>query len=165
MTPSIRKAVVLVALFTLGGTVMASLLNAKPASGENRAADGYLAALDKISKSEDVKPVDNMHHFMEYIYGPVFNRLKGSMEKAPADKAGWTQLKSDSLILAEVSILLAERAPENKDAKGWKNSAKTTYTAASATYQAARKKDFDGVKKNFAEMINGCKACHEEYRK
>lgn len=164
MLPSVRKALLLVVVFGMVGTVIAALLDPEPAQGASSKSESSnettVATMD-----DDLKPVDNMHHFMEYIYEPVHDRLKEAVKKEPADKKGWSALKSDSLILAESSILLADRAPAKEDPATWVKSSKTTYAGASALYQAARKKDFEGVKKGYAAMLDGCKQCHEAYRK
>ena len=171
MSPIAKKTIMLVALFTLSGALASTMFNPGSARGANNRSSDALSLAGKAVE-EKLKPVDNMHHFMEYIYEPVFNDLKALVEKEPADKKGWSAIKSKSLILAETSILLHDRVPavnllEDKDApdaKEWTDATSITYKGASALYQSARKKDFDGVKKHFGEMLNGCKKCHEAYR-
>lgn len=166
MSPSIKKTIVLVALFSFSGMLTASMLNPEPAAGANPALFDALALEQKLATSDELQPVDNMHHFMEYIYEPVFDHLKTGLENEPGDKAGWNQIKSSAMILAESSILLADRVPEDAGDKAdaWKMSSKLVYQGGSGVYQAARKKDFASAKKHFADMINGCKQCHEKFR-
>ncbi|MEE2642479.1 MAG: cytochrome c [Planctomycetota bacterium] len=164
MTPSLKKASLLFVLFTGCGFVLATMLEPESVAGARTGASDAYTLESSLSGADDLKPVDNMHHFMEYIYEPVFNDLKELVKEAPADKKGWTALKSKSLILAESSILLADRPDEKGDADSWKEASVLVHRGGSALYQAARKKDFEGVKKGFAAMINGCKKCHEEFR-
>lgn len=160
-----RKAIFLFLLFAFCGLLLASMFSPEPVVGANVPRSDALSLESKLTDDDKLKPVDNMHHFMEYIYEPVFNNLKTSVAKEPADKAGWTAIKSGALILAETSILLAKRTPPENKSSTWKESSELVYQGGSSLYQAARKKDFGGVQKHFGEMINGCKKCHEQYRK
>lgn len=166
MSPLVKKAFLLMVLFGTSGVLASSLLNPNPVSGANETAGDALSLEARITGKDDgFKPVDNIHHFMEYIYEPVIHELKEAVAKEPADKAGWNSIKSNSLILAETSILLAERKKAEDDSPVWHQSSKLVYDGGSAMYQAARKKDFDVVKKGFGQLVNGCKQCHEKYRK
>lgn len=160
-----KKAVFLFLLFAFSGLLLASMFTPETVVGANIPASDALALESKVTNDDHLKPVDNMHHFMEYIYEPVFNNLKKSVEKEPVEKAGWTAIKSGALILAETSILLAERPPAENKSSTWKETSELVYQGGSGLYQAARKKDFAGVQKHFGQMINGCKKCHAEYRK
>ena len=110
-----RKAIFRFLFFAFCGLLLASMFSPEPVVGANAPSSDALSLESKLTDDDKLKPVDNMHHFMEYIYEPVFNNLKKSVAKEPADKAGWTAIKSGALILAETSILLAKRTPpENK---------------------------------------------------
>lgn len=134
-------------------------------SGANAYSSDALATDLSSNRIDELKPVDNMHHFMEYIYGPIFTELKELVAEEPADKATWGKIKSRSLILAETTILLAKRHPPKDKSATWNEASVLLYKGGSDLYQAARKKDFAATQTHFGAMINGCKKCHEEYRK
>ena len=115
-------------------------------------------------QSDDFQPVDNMHHFMEYIYEPIYKELKPFTEKEPADKKAWSTMKKDAMILSEASTLLAQRVPTKGDADEWKKWSLQVHKYGAELYQAARKKDFENAKKHFAAMSEGCAKCHESFR-
>lgn len=123
------------------------------------------------SKNESEKPkqesgfaaVDNMHHFMEYINEPVYESLKAAIEDGPPAKKNWGKIKSSSLILAETSILLANRTDFKAEAS-WRATSLQLHQTGKALYQAARKKNLELTQKHFAEMTKSCSKCHEEYR-
>lgn len=107
-------------------------------------------------------PVDNMHHFMEYICEPSYKALKNSLAKKPENKSDWKAIKNHALVLAETSALVAARAPE-ENAQEWKEIAKTVYDSGSALYQSARKMKYDEAKTNYEEMITNCNKCHNDF--
>jgi cytochrome c553 len=112
----------------------------------------------------DYEPVDNMHHLMEYIYGPIFGELKASQTNTD-DENYWKTVKKTTLVIAEVTSLLAQRGPDGDNAKIWTDASQSLHNAAKATYQAGREKNQEGVTKNLALMQAGCKACHGTFKK
>ena len=165
MSQKIRKAVVWSCLLTLMGMLLTSAWQPEELAGANRPLANDSTKADKSNTSDDLKPVDNMHHFMEYIYEPTFDHLNSAVAAEPSDKATWSRIKSASLILAESSILLANRAPSKDAQASWKNFSGVVYRGGAGLYRAARKKDYEGVKKQFAIMKSGCSQCHKQYRK
>ena len=172
MLPSVKKAIFLAVVFCISGMLVASMLDPERVSANYASSDKIsleqLDATENVSvvpsEKDELKPVDNVHHFMEYIVGPVTNDLKKALEKEPTDKAGWTKIKTGSLILAETSILLADRPTEKGEEKPWKKYTEVVYKGGSALYKAARKKDFPAAKKHFGEMVDGCAKCHAEFK-
>lgn len=153
VTLTVIAAVIAISVYDFGAP--ANTTAAEPGNGST-----VVPATD-----DSLKPVDNMHHFMEYAYEPVYKNLAAAIKTEPADKAGWAKVKSGSMILAEASILLANRVPEDEDStETWKASSKLVHKHGSELFHAARKKDFAQVQKSFAAMSEGCKKCHEEYR-
>ena len=108
------------------------------------------------------EPVDNMHHFMEYVFEPNYKRLKAGLAEAPADKAAWKAIKGDSLTLAEGTNLLLMRAPE-KNPGAWKAMAVEVRGHGSDLFQAARKSDFKAARTSYESMISRCNACHKQF--
>lgn len=111
------------------------------------------------------EPVDNMHHFMEYIAQPRYRSLKKSLAgDPPANRKGWKSIKSDALILTETTALLADRIPEGataEQATQWRQISHDVYTAGKALYKSAG--DFDAAKKNYSSMIDSCNQCHQSF--
>ncbi len=107
-------------------------------------------------------PIDNMHHFMEYVFEPAYKRLRASLSTAPADKASWKAVKGDALTLAEASNLLIRRAP--KDSHGlWVERATDVRQQGARLFQAARKSDYPTSRIAYRAMIENCNQCHQKF--
>jgi hypothetical protein len=104
----------------------------------------------------------DMHEFMEYVFEPPYKRLKAGLASAPADRAAWKGIKSDSLILAEATNLLLHRQPD-ESANQWVKNAQNVRQQGSQLYQAAKKRDFDLSQKQFAAMLKTCNQCHDQF--
>ena len=121
----------------------------------------------KVENSIEVKfePVDNMHHFMEYISQPSYKALKAAMSgEAPKDRRGWKVIKSHALILAETSALVAERVPKDATAaekEEWQELSLKVYESGKQLYKSAGK--FDDAKKHYGTMIENCNKCHSSF--
>ncbi|MFN7628223.1 MAG: hypothetical protein ACK5PZ_15455 [Pirellula sp.] len=110
-----------------------------------------------------IKPLDvNMHDFMEGMFQAPYRRLKVSMAKEPADNAGWKQLRSDTLILAEGCNLLLTRLPE-KDGEDWVTHSGASRDAGAEVYSAAKQKDFAKSRAAYEKMLTHCNACHKQF--
>ena len=107
-------------------------------------------------------PVDNMHHFMEYVFEPAYKRLKTSLADAPADRAAWKAVKGDSLTLAEGCNLLLLRAPDEAGDK-WRSLAGATRTRAAQLYNAARESDYETARGSYVGMLKACNTCHKQF--
>jgi hypothetical protein len=114
---------------------------------------------------ESFEPIDNMHHFMEYISQPSYRSLKKSFAgEAPENRKGWKSIKSHALILAETSALVADRFPQDcseEQASQWRQISLEVYTAGKQLYKSAG--DFDAAKKNYGVMIESCNKCHQVF--
>ena len=111
---------------------------------------------------DDFAPVDNMHHFMEYICEPSYKSLQAAMANKPANRRAWSPIKSAALILAETSSIVASRGPKD-DAKKmaeWKKISVDVYQSAKGLYSAAGKNDYDLATKQYGLMIENCNKCH-----
>ena len=107
------------------------------------------------------EPVDNMHHFMEYVCEPSYKSLKKWFaEEGEKDRAAWKVFKNHALVLAESSALVAQRAPE-KNSEEWKQIAHDVYTSGSAMYKS--KGDFAKAKKHYGTVIENCNQCHKKF--
>ncbi|MBM3967994.1 MAG: cytochrome c, partial [Planctomycetes bacterium] len=110
-----------------------------------------------------IKPLDvNMHDFMEGMFQAPYRRLKVSMSKEPADNAGWKQLRSDTLILAEGCNLLLTRLPE-KDSTDWVTHSVASRDTGAEVYSAAKQKDYAKSRAAYEKMLTHCNACHKQF--
>lgn len=112
---------------------------------------------------EDFEPVDNMHHFMEYICEPSYKGLKKMMQEEQLDRAGWKAFKNHALVLAETSALVAQRGPNKDEAKNkkWKEICLEVYRSGKDLYQA--KGNLESAKKHYATMVDNCNQCHKVF--
>ena len=128
-----------------------------------------LGTVDSPVEADDAKPADNdiqpvdddMHHFMEYVFEPIYKRLKAALATEPADKQVWKGIKGDALTLAECANLLAMRVPE--DGYMWKDISIQVRGHGSQLYQAARKSDYPAARKAYVSMLQQCNACHKKF--
>ena len=81
---------------------------------------------------------------------------------APADRAAWKGVKSDALILAESANLLLHRRPADA-AAAWDDHAVAVRQQGSHLYQAAKKRDLDLARQQFAGLLKKCNQCHTQF--
>lgn len=123
--------------------------------------EGKIANVESATEDK-FAPVDNMHHFMEYVCEPSYKGLKQIMENEPKDRQAWKAFKNHALVLAETSALVAARGPEDPEkSKKWKQIALDVYTNGAALYKSAGK--FEEAKKHYSAMIDNCNKCHTEF--
>jgi hypothetical protein len=117
------------------------------------------------SDEASFEPIDNMHHFMEYISQPSYRSLKKSFAgEAPENRKGWKSIKSHALILAETSALVADRVPKDsseEQAAQWREISLEVYTAGKQLYKSAG--DFEAAKTHYGVMIESCNKCHQVF--
>ena len=107
------------------------------------------------------QPVDDMHHFMEYIFEPNYERLREQLAEEPADKQSWKAIRGDALTLAECANLLLLRAPkENAD---WQRLSAAVRAHGGELYQAARLGDYTASREAYTTMLTQCNACHTQF--
>ena len=112
------------------------------------------------------KPIDSMHHFMEYVFEPRYKELKQALAAKPIDKQTWKKIKAGSLTLAEAANLLITRPPgdaQDDEKKLWIGYARAIRSETTALFQAARKKQFVSVRTAFHSTIQKCNACHQKF--
>ena len=116
------------------------------------------------AEEEAFAPVDNMHHFMEYICEPSYKGLKQVLATEPADRKAWKVFKNHALVLAETSALVADRGPEEGDkAKQWDAIALAVYKHGKDLYKSSGK--YEDAKKHYGLMIDNCNKCHTVFAK
>lgn len=105
------------------------------------------------------EPIDNMHHFMEYICEPSYKGLKQVLATEPADRKAWKAFKNHALVLAESSALVAARGPEDEvKNKQWKAISLEVYQSGKSLYKSAG--NYSDAKKHYGVMLDSCNRCH-----
>ncbi len=137
----------------------------KKTESEAAASQESTAAGEDANADAAFEPIDNMHHFMEYISQPSYRSLKKSFAgEAPENRMGWKSIKSHALILAETSALVSERVPEGsteKQASRWRELSMEVYQSGKSLYKSVG--DFEASKKQYGVMIESCNKCHQEF--
>ena len=116
-------------------------------------------AKEEASIDEQFVPVDNMHHFMEYICEPSYKGLKAALAEEPANRRAWKPFKNHSLVLAETSAMVASRGPKDPaKSKQWKQISLDVHKHGTALYKSAGK--YEQAKQHYGLMIDSCNKCH-----
>ena len=111
------------------------------------------------SAEDQFAPVDNMHHFMEYVCEPSYKGLKQVLATQPEGRNAWKTFKNHALVLAETSALVAARAPDDEaKAKQWKQISFSVYESGKALYKSSG--NYDDARKHYELMIDQCNKCH-----
>jgi hypothetical protein len=141
------------------------------ASGQGSAKKMPMQDESKAVKTESsvaansFEPIDNMHHFMEYISQPSYKALKAAFAGDPPEgRRAWKGIKSHALILAETTAIVAKRTPKDatdEQKSEWKEISVEVYAAGKALYKSAG--DFELAKKNYGVMIESCNKCHQVF--
>ncbi len=165
MNPRYSKIFGLFFLAAFGGLLIAASIPTRTVEAESNSLGMPEQSSAAIVFVDEFEPVDNMHHFMEYVYEPVYKELAEVLKTEPADKKAWAKVKSGAMILAESSSLLAKRPSEKADAKKWSEFSAIVNSNGAKLFHAARAKDYDKAQTLFKEMSTGCAKCHESYKK
>jgi hypothetical protein len=147
-------------MFTFGVLLIAAAVVLFNMTGP---AEPAHAAEPETRAISTVQPVESdMHEFMEYIFEPSYKRLKVNMAAAEKTKTIWKAIKSDSLILAESSNLLALR-PSKENRADWIGHTAAVREAGGQLYAAAKKKDADLAAGAYRKMLTRCNDCHKQF--
>lgn len=104
-------------------------------------------------------PVDDMHHFMEYVCEPSYKDLQQLLASEPTSRPEWKSLKNHAMVLAESSALVADRGPEEaSESKQWKSISLAVHRHGTSLYKSAGK--YADAKKHFGLMVDQCNKCH-----
>lgn len=151
----------LLAIVTLSlGLAWPVVQDKKEMAKEATAAQETKAAeTDETDDEQEFEPVDNMHHFMEYICEPSYKGLRAALETEPENRRAWKAFKNHALVLAETSKLVAERGPDDEaKSKEWKAISLAVYKSGKSLYKSAGK--YEDAKKHYGMMIDQCNKCH-----
>lgn len=154
-----------------GGLLVVSLIlgvsigfSHAPPQEEGKQKQKQEATQEEGAVPDEFPPLDNMHHFMEYIAQPVYKDLKAALAEEPASRGDWKKIKGYSLILAETSSLVADRVPDDateEQTKEWRKYAWEVREAGSGVYRA--RGDYAAARASYEVMIDNCNACHNAF--
>ena len=123
-----------------------------------------LPSIRQPASEDPFPPVDNMHHFMEYISQPAYQALQQALASEPADRQAWRPVKMNALLLAETSGLVADRAPADFDAtqtQQWKQISRDVYDAGKQLYGSIG--DYEQARQHYSRLIDNCNRCHQVF--
>ena len=129
-------------------------------------ANSISTTQDGEEQEVELAPVADMHHFMEYISKPSYRELKSLLAEEKIRRSAWKKVEQHALILAETTILVAQRPPEDATEEvttDWHGISVDTYKHAVALYKAAGEKDQEVALEHYGLMMDACNACHSKY--
>lgn len=152
-----------VSAFLVSVTLLFALIPVQEKQKQESATDQTSEVQAADSEQVDFAPVDNMHHFMEYICEPSYKGLKKIMAKEPENRKQWKAFKNHSLVLAETSALVATRGPKDDEEKSahWKQLSLDVYHSGKLLYKSAGK--FEEAQKHYSTLIDNCNKCHTSF--
>jgi len=137
----------------------ASLISIGLASVIQESDDKPAEGSKEVSVDDQFVAVDNMHHFMEYVFEPSYKGLKATLAAEPENRKAWKPFKNHALVLAESTTLLAQRGPEEAEkSKQWKQISLDVHKQATALYKSSG--DYDQAKQHYGTMLESCNKCH-----
>lgn len=121
-------------------------------------------SVQQATSDDDFEPIDNMHHFMEYICEPSYKGLRQVMATEPADRKAWKVFKNHALVLAETSALVANRGPKDEvKNQQWKAISAEVYRSGSSLYKSSG--NYVEALKHYSAMLDSCNRCHTVFAK
>lgn len=126
--------------------------------------NSFSSPVQQSGSEDDFEPIDNMHHFMEYICEPSYKGLKPLMATEPADRKAWKVFKNHALVLAETSALVANRGPKDEvKNQQWKAISAEVYRSGKSLYKSSG--NYVEAKKHYSTMLDSCNRCHTVFAK
>ena len=151
-------------ILTFGAMAINSSLPQNSAAGITQS--GPVQTKNIQEEEADFPPVDDMHHFMEYISKPSYRELKSMFGEEKIRRSTWRKISQHALVLAESTILVADRPPADSNeevAADWRALSKANYDHAVALYKASREKEEERARESYSLMLDACNKCHEKY--
>jgi hypothetical protein len=137
-------------------------------AGAGLLAGALFAGLGGLG-AQEVEPVPvprqvgTMSDLMVKIIYPTSDAILYISSRTPTDEAGWNELQSKALMLAESANLLM--SPIHAwDQDRWMRDAKLMLDAGEAAYEAAMARDVDGLAELNEAVYQSCVTCHLHYR-
>src|ERR1043166_4333523 len=112
-------------------------------------------------------PVVDNGEFMDLFLKTTYGELQSAMAKRPLDRKAWAAIYQRAIQVAEMQNLLFFRdRPEASDTRWAALTAASRQNAADLAAAALfglrniQKADFEGVRKKYIAVSEGCNACH-----
>jgi hypothetical protein len=111
----------------------------------------------------DLKPLVDVHEFMEHVVEGTFATVKNGLNDRPADAKAWRLVRDASLLLGESGNLLLIRKPEAADDAEWSKRAIALRESGDALGKAAKTRDYGASRKAYVTLVQACNQCHAKY--
>lgn len=145
-------------------SVLAVTIQESPDTLQEDATSKQESAAVGNSRENPFEPIDDMHHFMEYVVQPAYQSLRKSMAEEPADRRGWRPIRQSAILLGETSVIVWMRVPDGLDdtrAGLWKEISLDVHKSGKALYDAGT--DFARARECYEKLIDNCNRCHKEF--
>lgn len=109
-------------------------------------------------------PDATVKQHMQEVTVPASDAVFAVAGETPKDDAGWKNVKTSALALADSGQWLLDNAP-TADPQIWRKTAKDLADAAKAAALAAEIKDSDNVSAAGNTLYEACESCHASYLK
>jgi hypothetical protein len=109
------------------------------------------------------EPVAETRLLMEGLNQANFQGLERLLREKPATVEAWTFARGQALLIAETGNLLLLRPPRQGQTV-WMDRSADLRTAATRLARTAASQDYDGCRKQLAELAKCCNRCHETFR-
>ena len=113
--------------------------------------------------SLDLRPLANVHEFMEHVVEGNFATLKKALSEKPVDAQTWRSVRDTSLLLGESGNLLLIRKPDDANASDWSKRSIALRDAGDALSKAGKAKDHDASRRAYRLLVQACNDCHSKY--
>jgi hypothetical protein len=110
-----------------------------------------------------LKPLVDVHEFMEHVMSGTFDTVKGRLKEKPNDDSAWRSVRDASLLLGESGNLLLIRKPESADETEWSNLSIALRESGDALAKAAKSKNYDACRTAYLIVVRSCNMCHIKY--
>jgi hypothetical protein len=131
--------------------IPASLTTTRPAAGP------------RASDASELKPLADVHEFMEHVVDGTFATVKNGLKERPVDAKAWRAVRDASLLLGECGNLLLIRKPDGADGAEWSKLSTALRESGDVLTKAAKSKDYDASRKALLALVESCNQCHVKY--
>jgi hypothetical protein len=111
----------------------------------------------------DLKPLVDVHEFMEHVVDNTFAKVKQGLADEPVDFKAWRAVRDASLLLGESGNLLLIRKPDAADSAEWSKLSIAMRESGDALTKAAKSKDYDASRKTYLAVVQSCNQCHIKF--
>jgi hypothetical protein len=111
----------------------------------------------------DLKPLVDVHEFMEHIMEGAFAAVMQGLKDKPADANAWRAVRDASLLLGESGNLLLIRKPDGADSGEWSKLCLALRESGDTLTKAAKSKDYNASRGAYLAVVRSCNQCHTQF--